>query len=248
MTTLRLTAALCVLFTVACLQAQSTAEPRFEVASVKRNTSGAGTIGQGMRAGQVALRNESLQIILWTAYGGNRGDFVGLPGWATTEPFDIIARGNAVSMDETASMLRVLLRERFALQMHRQERKTTGYTITRVTAGELGPQLRPSSSDCSPQRVCTGRITGGSNVATGATWPYVVERIRFDVGKPIVDNSGLSGHFDFELTWTPGLPTASDTGPDIFEALRDQLGLKLESTTASEEVWIVDHVERPSPD
>ena len=56
------------------------------------------------------------------------------------------------------------------------------------------------------------------------------------------------GHFDFELTWTPGLPTASDTGPDIFEALRDQLGLKLESTTASEEVWIVDHVERPSPD
>ena len=117
-----------------------------------------------------------------------------------------------------------------------------------MTAGELGPQLRPSSSDCSPQRVCTGRITGGSNVATGATWPYVVERIRFAVGKPIVDNSGLSGHFDFELTWTPGLPTASDTGPDIFEALRDQLGLKLESTTASEEVWIVDHVERPSPD
>ena len=126
MTTLRLTAALCVLFTVACLQAQSTAEPRFEVASVKRNTSGAGTIGQGMRAGQVALRNESLQIILWTAYGGNRGDFVGLPGWATTEAFDIIARGNAASIEETVSMLRVLLRERFALQMHGRSGRRLG--------------------------------------------------------------------------------------------------------------------------
>jgi len=64
MTTLRLTAALWVLFTVACLQAQSTAEPRFEAASVKRNTSGGGTTGPGIGVGQVAIRNEPLQIIL----------------------------------------------------------------------------------------------------------------------------------------------------------------------------------------
>jgi uncharacterized protein (TIGR03435 family) len=236
---------------IACLQAQSgSPEPRFEVASVKPNLSGTPGSGPSVRIGQVAIRGESLHIIIWTAYGGSRADFLGLPRWATTETFDITARGNAASMEETIAMLRTLLRDRFSLRLHREEQVGGAYTITRVTPGRLGPQLRPSSSDCSPKAWCTGRLTRGNNVGTGVAWDAVLERIKVAAGgRQLVDQTGISGHFDFELKWSPGLnATPDDAEVDIFQALREQLGLKLESTQAPKSVWVIDQIERPSPD
>ena len=244
-----LVCALCVTVGIASLEAQSgSPEPRFEVASVKPNLSGAPGSGPSVRIGQVAIRGESLHNIIWTAYGGSRSDFLGLPRWATTETFDINARGNAASVEETTAMLRTLLRDRFSLRMHREEQVDRAYTITSVTPGRLGPQLRPSSSNCSPKPWCTGRLTRGNNVGTGVRWDYLLERITAAVGRPLVDQTGLSGHFDFELKWSPGLPTTPDGGLDIFQALREQLGLKLESAQAPKSVWVIDQIERPSPD
>ena len=76
-----------------------------------------------------------------------------------------------------------------------------------------------------------------------------------DLGRPLIDGTGLTGAFDFTLEWTPELngPLPSDgtfrpdpTGLTFQEALRDQLGLKLESQKGNIEVFVVDHVERPS--
>jgi uncharacterized protein (TIGR03435 family) len=245
-----LVGALCLTVGLAALQAQSgSPEPRFEVASVKPNLSGTPGLGPSVRIGQVAIHGESLHHIIWAAYGGSRADFLGLPRWATTETFDINARGNAASEEETTAMLRTLLRDRFSLRMHREEQVQAGYTMTRVTPGRLGPQLRRSSSDCSPKRVCTGGITRGHNLGTGVTWDYLLERITAAVGgRPLVDQTGISGHFDFELTWSPGLTVTPNAEVDIFQALREQLGLKLESTQAPKSVWVIDQIERPSPD
>ena len=246
-----LVCALCLTVGMASVQAQSgSPEPRFEVTSVKPNVSGTPGLGPRVRIGQVAITGESLHNIIWTTYGGSRADFLGLPRWATTETFDINARGNAASVEETSAMLRTLLRDRFSLRMHREERVEDGYTITMVTPGRLGPQLRPSSSDCSPKATCTARLTRGSNVGTGFTWDAVLERIKVAAGnRPLVDETGLSGRFDFELKWSPGLnATPDDAGVDIFQALREQFGLKLESAQGPKRVWVIDQIERPSPD
>jgi uncharacterized protein (TIGR03435 family) len=76
--------------------------------------------------------------------------------------------------------------------------------------------------------------------------------------KPVVDQTGLTGRFDFTLTWTPdefqfgGLgvkppaPSDKDTQPDLYTAFQQQLGLRLESTKAQAEVLVIDHAERPS--
>ena len=235
---------------VASVQAQSGApEPQFEVTSVKPSVSGRPGLGPRVRIGQVAITGESLQSIIWFTYGGSRADFLGLPRWATTETFDINARGNATSVEETTAMLRTLLRDRFSLRMHREERAEDGYRVTMVTPGRLGPQLKPSASDCSPKPACAGRLTRESNVGTGVTWEYLLQRISAAVGgRPLVDQTGISGHFDYELTWSPGLTVTTDAGVDIFQALRDQLGLKLEAAQAPKSVWVVDQIERPSPD
>lgn len=245
-----LVCAVCLTVGVASLQAQSgSPEPRFEVASVKPNVSGVRGLGPRVSIGQVAIRGESLHFIIEMAYGGSRGDFLGLPRWATTEAFDINARGNAASLEETTSMLRALLHDRFSLRMHREERIERGYAVAQVTPGKLGPQLRPSSRDCSPKPVCTGGITRGHNVGTGASWDYVLDRIKAAVGgRPLVDQTGISGYFDFGLTWSPGLTVTPNEGVDIFQALREQLGLKLEAAQAPKSVWVIDQVEHPSPD
>ncbi len=244
-----LVCALCLTVGIAAVQAQSgSPEPRFEVASVKPNLSGTPGLGPSVRLGQVAIRGESIQNIIWTAFGGIRSDFLGLPRWATTETFDINARGNATSVEETTAMLRTLLRDRFSLRMHREEQVGGAYTLTSVTPGRLGPQLRPSSSDCSPKPWCTGRLTRGNLVGTGR-WDFLLERIKVAAGgRPLVDQTGLSGYFNFELKWSPGLPTTPDGEVDIFQALREQFGLKLASSQAPKSVWVIDQIERPSPD
>jgi uncharacterized protein (TIGR03435 family) len=78
----------------------------------------------------------------------------------------------------------------------------------------------------------------------------LLERIKVAAGgRPLVDQTGLSGYFDFELKWSPGLNAMpDDAGVDIFQALREQLGLKLESAQAPKSVWVIDQIERPSPD
>jgi len=70
------------------------------------------------------------------------------------------------------------------------------------------------------------------------------------LGRPVIDRTGLAGAFDFKLEWTPDAAQADaapvDAGPSLFTALQEQLGLKLESTKAPAEVIVIDHVERPS--
>jgi len=77
-----------------------------------------------------------------------------------------------------------------------------------------------------------------------------------DMGRPVVDQTGLSGTFDFSLSWLPersGVPSSgasepmNSEGPSFLEALRDQLGLKLKPTRAEIQMLVVDHVEQPSP-
>lgn len=72
--------------------------------------------------------------------------------------------------------------------------------------------------------------------------------------RPVVNNTGLEGNYDFKLQWTPdpppsapdGQPVDTSVGPSIFSALQEQLGLRLEATKGPVDVLIIDHVDQPS--
>jgi uncharacterized protein (TIGR03435 family) len=71
--------------------------------------------------------------------------------------------------------------------------------------------------------------------------------VSSEAGRPVFERTGLTGGYDFDLKWTPGLAAdPAGTSVSIFTALQEQLGLKLESATAPLDVLVVDHVERPT--
>jgi len=168
-------------------------------------------------------------------------------------------------------MLRNLLADRFKLAAHRETRDMPAYALVRAKAdGTLGPQMRRSTIDCEAEAAralaakrggappgqdgsakpivrCRVSTSAARIVGTGTTIPELMRRLSAPLGRAVVDRTGLSGSFDLELQWSP--EQAADTsGPSIFTAVQEQLGLKLESQRAPVEVLVIDRVESPAPD
>jgi uncharacterized protein (TIGR03435 family) len=261
-------------------------KPRFEVASVK--SSAPDQPGQSMRrtpGGRLTITNTPLREIVAAAYGVLDAPWQldGLPGWAASERFDVVAKApgdvppvRPGTPDPLLLMLRPLLQERFKLAAHSENRDMPIYALVAVKPGVLGPDLRRSTVDCAALRATPGRADGpppppavgadgrplcglrgvppagpgapgglqGGNIPLSQLANVILPRF---VSRTIVDRTGLDGFFDFQLLFSP--PAAPDqSGGSVFTALQEQLGLKLESTRAPVEVWVVDHVERPTPD
>lgn len=191
------------------------------------------------------------------------------------DKFDIIATTDAgASQPQMALMLRALLVERFRLVVHReiQDRAVYALVVAR-NDGQLGPRLRPSNVDCSvtpatpgPTRVAGDLVAepcmGLRNVpgkATGrAVTIHTLARLMsgwVDDHRPVEDRTGLTGSFDIDLDWTPEgaqppdaprIPAVDAGGAGLFTALREQLGLKLESAKDGVVMLIVDHAEPPA--
>jgi uncharacterized protein (TIGR03435 family) len=246
------------------LSAQTPVQPsgeglRFEVASIKRNTSGRfGMDGPSFKGTTYTAVNAPVQALISDAYGVAGRD-VDAPKWifsqllgGGSERYDVIAKAaDGSSVENQRAMLRTLLAERFALRLHREKRELPVYILTKLNEGRsLGPNLRAASKDCLPSTACEGRIGGGRAAYKGAQWSNVLQAVAAGLdGARLVDRTGLSGAFDFELNYTPqGQPTTADSGGDLLTAVRQQLGLKLESGRAPFEVIVVDSIERPTPD
>ena len=261
--------------------AAQSAQPAFDVASVKENTSVSDRGGPGSTPGRFRVTNSPLRFILLDAFHLMDHQLIGAPEWTESARYDITATypaDVARSEDDTRAMLRTLLADRFGLQTHRETRDLPMYALVLVRKdGTLGPQLVRSSIDCkqwiaekrpqlgagssSPvapggkrpvcQLLATRRfITAGTQTMQQLTGP-----LQAFTGRPVVDRTGLTGAFDFDLQWTsgpvaaaPGVAATPDDGSSIFVALQEQLGLRLEPGRASFDVVVVDAVRRPTPD
>jgi uncharacterized protein (TIGR03435 family) len=128
-----------------------------------------------------------------------------------------------------------------------------------VSADKLGPKLTKSSLDCDQQEaekrltpMCSARLgigRGGGQVSIkGRSLVRLAAIVGGVVGRVVVDQSGLPGKFDLELTWSAGDTTATSNDPDIFSAVREQLGLQLRAATGPVELVVIDSAEQPLPD
>ena len=247
--------------------------PRFDVASVKPNTSSEESIRWTFENGRFTGINITLRMLISTAYGPPQQplpDFLiaGAPGWVATARFDVT--GTAAPGAPLPPLLRHLVEDRFALRSHAETRDMPIYALTLAHAARsLGPMMRKNDRDCAAiasgaiaGERCGGQIVPGKVSARGMTMTQMVSglaRLMPNVGRPVVDRTALTGAFDIDLTWSPdqalanampGMPTPpiDPNGPSLFTALQEQLGLKLESLRGEVEVLVIDTVARPVPD
>jgi len=230
--------------------------PVFEAASIKRSTSTRSVfVPPRFKGVTMTADNVPVEAVIWVAYGVRATELVGGPDWireSSTERFDIIARAPGPSTpEEQRAMLRQLLEDRFALRVHRETRDMSVYVLTVLDEnGRLGPALRSATKSCAPAPMCSGSVTQGKASYRDIEWPAVVQAIAAPLDRRLVDRTGLSGRFDFDLTYGRGLSAdlADSAVDDIFTAVRQQLGLKLEPGRVPMEVLVVDSVSRPTPD
>lgn len=145
-------------------------------------------------------------------------------------------------MDKAQSnlMLRQLLADRFGLIFHRETKALVVYSLV---VGKTGPKLKEGGT----KGPYLSRPAPGKLVGTRASMAALTRALSGSLGRPINDETGLKGQYDFTLTWTPDEIVGDVSGPSLFTALQDQLGLKLESKKAPVETIVIDHIGTPSP-
>jgi uncharacterized protein (TIGR03435 family) len=247
----------------------------FGTASVKANRSGEDSMSLGREGSRYVAVNVPLRFLILNALniGFQSSRLFGGPEWIQSERFDVVAAvPEGAQSADISRMLRTLLEQRFHLVVRAERRELPIYELRLARAdGKLGPRLAPSTLDCAallagrgnaaplppqPDGRPTCRVSafgqhfrgGGSSIA------MLAGVLRQQVLRPVEDRTGLTGLFDFDLDdFSPegrdlGAPSAAGGPPSIFTALQEQLGLKLESTRAPVEVFVIDKVERPTED
>jgi bla regulator protein blaR1 len=238
------------------------AQPEFEVVTIKPgrpNTPGKLFRQTGTHFGTL---NTNLDDLMMFAYGVHTKQIIGLPGWADNDLFDIDGVPDVPgqpSGQQAAEMLQKLLADRFQLKIHRETRELPVYAI-RVASG--GPKMTQSTS--APGEPSGLGFRGvGDLAARNMSMAGFARGLQSAVmDEPVVDETGLTGRYDFSLRWTSdsspfaqaggvgaGPPPAGDNPnapPNLYTAIQEQLGLKLEPRKASVEVLVIEHVERPT--
>jgi uncharacterized protein (TIGR03435 family) len=209
------------------------------------------------------------RMLMQLAYGRDGGllesQIVSDAKWLDEERFDIVGTSAALSVGNPfvtiRGLLQTVLRERFNARIHADTRTLPIYALVIVRSDRrLGPQLRPPQAVCAQagSKPSEGIPACGFTTAARGQWsarslPLTLLASNLahlpDVGRVVRDQTGLSGTFDVELKFNPQATSgtnAANADADIFTALQEQLGLKLESARGPVEVIVVDHIERPS--
>jgi uncharacterized protein (TIGR03435 family) len=267
---MRLRMTVAVLLTIGLARAQAPAQDagllKFEVASVKPSPPEARGGMARPEPGGLRYRGTNLPLRLYisSAYRIKGDQVVGAPGWVDTDRFDIEAQAQKPSsLDEFHLMTRTLLAERFHLRFHFETKEMPLYALTVDTGspatGGAKLTLHDAANSGDPW------IEQGMDMPLHARWTATSSsmelfafRLASVMDRPVIDQTGLKGDYDFKLAYTMDLPPnlpqnamvngqpIDTSGPSIFQAVRQQLGLRLDPRKGPVQVMVVDHVEKPS--
>jgi uncharacterized protein (TIGR03435 family) len=204
-------------------------------------------------------KNYTLKLLIAAAYNLDPETISGGPGWIDSDHYDIVAitPGEVQpTHDEQMSMLRKLLTDRFKLAFHRAPKV---FSLYELRVAKSGAKLKVSASppDTPATLISTvypDRMLLPARNATMSDFASLMQRAILD--RPVVDKTGLTGRYDFDLQWAPDqsqfggeVPAASAEAPDpqFFTAIQQQLGLKLLATRGPVNALVVDKADRPSP-
>ena len=232
----------------------------FEVATIKP----AQTNNSGWRLNPTpdgyTARNVSLLKFVGEAYGIFDAKLItGGPSWIDNDKFDLEAKFDASSIHgakdltyrQRADMLQPLLADRFHLKVHHETKLFPVFNLVLAKGGPELHQTKPEDIDSMGTGVTCHilRNGGGYTKRQDCAVKSLEDLLRYETGRTVIDKTGLTAHYDFELRWTPENTPADSpnaSGPSIFTAVQEQLGLKLEPATAPLDVLVIDSAEKPS--
>jgi uncharacterized protein (TIGR03435 family) len=196
-----------------------------------------------------------------------------LPDWARSAKYDVEARVEGdPGKDGMRMMTRALLADRFQLKIHTESHEAKVFDLVLAKPGKTGPTLKlhPSGDPQCLQGTPNGFFSpcrrigfnlpneSGSQRMSGRNVPLAqfVDYSSGLAGRPVIDKTGLTGTYDFTLEFVPSSKPTADSSPDaqapagstFTEAVTDQMGLKLVPDTGPVEAFVIDHIEKPSPD
>jgi bla regulator protein BlaR1 len=220
-----------------------------------------------MHDGSFTARGVTLQTLIELAYHAQGAQLMGSPEWVNTAKFDVDAKADSSFTadmhqhmadhtnggDPASAMFKSLLADQFKLALHSETRNLPAYELV---VDSNGPKLQ-ESKDVHMMRVDRGALN-----SQGIPIILLAQQLSLRLGRPVVDRTGLKGHYAFDLHWTPD-PSEEErlrssdwqgadgtapqpNGPSLLEAVQQQLGLKLVSVIEPVQVLVIDHAEDPS--
>ena len=249
------------------------ADPSFEVATIKPNPSGAsGLQGLVVQGRNFRVRNGSAEDLIAFAYDVQTKQIVNAPGWANSDRYDIDAlpdKEGAPSPNQLRSMIQKLLSERYGLQVHKDKREMPAFVLA---DSKTGAKLSPTQLNGPLPGLGISPGEGGIRLnivnATLDDFSSFLQMIVLD--RPVVNHTSLKGRYDFHVIFTPddsqfhGHPPnfarppaggaaatdpatpAAESAPNLFEAIQQQVGLRLSPEKTEVDVVVIDHIEKPS--
>jgi uncharacterized protein (TIGR03435 family) len=240
----------------------NTAAFAFDIVSIKpyKQTGDGVSMWMNTTPDGFSSRGFSLKSFLFNAFPIVMPDqLVGLPPWADSDYYEVDAKMD----EETAAaykklprdqgrqvwhqMMQDLLADRFQLKFHRETRELPIYNLVVAKAG--------LKIEATPEGKGNGYSMGGGKLSgTGIALDSLAFSLSNEVGRMIVNKTGLTGGYNIDLKWQPDAMAAGSSNsssadpplPDLFTALQEQLGLKLEAAKGPVDVYVIDQVEKPS--
>jgi uncharacterized protein (TIGR03435 family) len=259
----------------------------YDVASIKPNKSSGimQMVRMMYKPDGLSATNVTLQMLITQGYGINDFQLSGAPEWVKSEHYDVEAKMEKSLADQLKGltpeqsrpkrqhMLQSMLADRCKLKLHRETRELPVYALVVGKNGAKVREAKPGDAYANGFQGFEGHALGaglwimnrgGPTTITsqGVALPQLVDMLSQQLGRTVLDRTGLTGKYDFTLEWKPeetapvfkgsdsGAPpnaTPPDSsGPSLFTAIQEQLGLKLESQKGPVEILVIDHIEKPS--
>ncbi len=236
------------------------AMPSFEVATLKPSNPEEQGKAFLVRGNRFRTINTTLSEMMSFAYGIHAKQVVGAPAWFDTEKFDLDGKPEGEGAPNDAQwkgMIQKLLVERLQLRFHHDKKELSVYVLA---VAKNGPKLTKSEGDPNGLPGLFFRGRPGDLVVHNATMADFTGLLQNAVlDRPVLNQTGIVARWDFTLNWTPDdsqfggmaakIPPATDgaaTPPALYTAIQEQIGLKLDATKAPADVFVVDHIEKPS--
>ncbi|QMV17420.1 TIGR03435 family protein [Granulicella sp. 5B5] len=228
----------------------------FEVASIR--ASKADTLNGGIKPlpggyGYIA-QNMPVKIMISLMYRIPMRQIKGAPDWLNTERFDIEAKADhAYSVEDLHAMFQSLLADRFNLKFHIETKQGNVYALSVDPAGlKMKPNDSPQDYNIPVNFAANGFV--GRRVPMPYLCWFLGQQLQDDA-RPVVDETGLKGNYDFNLSFRPVRPpdvSREDSGappddrPSIYDALKEQLGLRLQPQKGPVDYLVIDSIQKPS--
>jgi uncharacterized protein (TIGR03435 family) len=200
-------------------------------------------------------QNIPVKLMISLMYRVPMRQITGGPEWLDTDRYNVEARADrAYSIDDLHVMYQNLLADRFHLKFHKETKEGNVYALMLDTPGsKMKPNGGPQDFNIPITFAADGSIIGRRVPIPYLCW-WLGQQLQ-DTGRPVIDLTGLTGNYDFTLTFAPELPPDASRDnqspeqrdrPTLIEAVKPQLGLKLQQQKGPIDYYVIDHIDRPS--